>query len=283
MQLLITGGDGQLGKSLELQLKNHCNFQASFIDIEDLDLTDKEAVDSYFRNHSCDILINCAAYTAVDKAETEPEIAKAVNAGVVRNIADAAIRNNFKVIHLSTDYVFDGNSVKAYTEEDITNPQSVYGKTKLEGEKILRELLPESSLIIRTAWLYSQFGKNFYLTMKNKAIENEKVKVVDDQTGTPTNANDLARTILKIAGSDEWKPGVYHFSNLGSTTWYDFTREIYRLHGADPDLVNRIKTSELNSLAKRPKCSLLDKTKIMEAFHLNIPNWKDSLRQMKPE
>lgn len=283
MRILITGGKGQLGQSLKQVLKNRRDIQASFIDLEELDLTDSKAVESYFQSHYCDVLVNCAAYTAVDRAEEEPERAESINVTGTENIALASKRHGFRIIHISTDYVFDGESQIPYRESDPTAPQSVYGRTKLEGENRLFTHNPQS-IVIRTAWLYSLYGRNFFLTMRERALRGEAVRVVDDQTGTPTYAEDLAETILKIADSSEWLPGIYNYSNKGITTWYDFTREIYRLHGADPDvLVSRIKTEELNCAARRPKYSLLDKTKIKETFNINVPSWEESLAKTVKE
>lgn len=277
MKLLVTGGNGQLGQSFK-EIIRQGNVEAEFIDIEELDLTDKTAVEAYFQNQKIDILINCAAYTAVDRAESEPEKAEAINVTAVENIATAAKNHNFKIIHISTDYVFDGEKKEGYVETDIPNPQSVYGKTKLKGEKTLSEKLPDA-IIIRTAWLYSNYGRNFYLTMRGKALKGDKVGVVGDQTGSPTNAEDLASAIMEIILSGKWEAGTYHYSNGGKTTWYEFTREIYRMSAADPDLVSMISSSEYKSAARRPANSLLDKTKIIDTFGIEIPEWRESLRE----
>ena len=279
MKLIITGGNGQLGMSLRELLESREDIDATFIDIEDLDLTNRNDVCQYFKKYQCDILVNCAAYTAVDKAESEIDKAESVNIKAVRNIAEAAVDNSFKIIHISTDYVFDGEKESAYEETDIPNPKTIYGKTKLEGEKILLSILPEA-IIIRTAWLYSLYGKNFFLTMKGKAMRRETARVVDDQIGSPTNAEDLACTIIQIIYSKDWKPGIFHFSNLGETTWFDFTREIYKLYGADENLISPIKTSELNSPAQRPKYSILDKTKIKKTYKIEIPFWEESIKKI---
>ena len=278
MKLLVTGGKGQLGQSLREIIRQR-NVEAEFIDIEELDLTDKTSLESYFQNQKPDILINCAAYTAVDRAEGEPEKAEAINVKAVENLAIAARKNNFKIIHISTDYVFDGEKKDGYVESDIPNPQTVYGLTKLKGEEKLKEILRDA-IIVRTAWLYSNYGRNFFLTMRAKALKEERVNVVGDQTGSPTNADDLASTILNIILSGKWEAGTYHYSNGGKTTWYEFTREIYRLSGANPDLVSMISSMEYKSAARRPANSLLDKTKIIETFGIEIPYWKDSRRKI---
>lgn len=279
IHLLVTGANGQLGRCLKDALANQKEISATFIDINDLDLTESEAVNRYFENKQLDILINCAAYTAVDSAEIEADTAMSINRNAVANIAKAGADNGFRVIHISTDYVFDGEKGEPYTENDTTNPLTVYGQSKSDGEKILQRLLPES-IIIRTAWLYSRYGKNFFLTMKRKALNKEDAKVVDDQKGTPTNADDLANTIIKIIKFPEWIPGIYHYTNQGSTTWFDFTKEIYRLFNADSEKVTPIKTDDLDCLAKRPKNSTLDKQKIKDTFNITIPDWKESLRKM---
>ena len=277
MKLLVTGGKGQLGQSFKEIIRQR-NVEPEFIDIEELDLTEKTAVEAYFQNQKIDILINCAAYTAVDRAESEPEKAEAINVTAVENLAEAAKNHNFKIIHISTDYVFDGEKKEGYVETDIPNPQSVYGKTKLKGEKTLSEKLPDA-IIIRTAWLYSNYRRNFYLTMRSKALKGDRVSIVGDQTGSPTNAEDLASAIMEIILSGIWEAGTYHYSNGGKTTWYEFTREIYRMSGADPDLVSMISSSEYNSAARRPANSLLDKTKIIDTFGIEIPEWAESLRK----
>lgn len=282
MRITITGSKGQLGQALRDVLaaqKSH-DFEATFIDIDDLDLTDANAVNDYFETNPCDFLINCAAYTAVDKAESEPEKADAINRVAVKNIAENAARHGFWIIHVSTDYVFDGESNRPYTEEIEPNPKSVYGKTKLAGERAL-EAVSDRSIIIRTAWLYSPYGKNFYLTMRQRALNRLPVRVVCDQHGTPTSAHDLASAIIKILSSGKQEPGVYHFTDEGETTWWEFTREIYTLHGAEPELVTPITSEEYPTAAERPRYSVLDKKKIKETFKLEIPHWKESLLKLK--
>ena len=277
-RVLITGGAGQLGKSIKDRVENFEDINATFIDIETLDLTDKDSVREFFSNRRFDIIVNCAAFTAVDLAESQPDQAGNINTFAVRNIAEAARKFGFKIIHISTDYVFDGKKRGAYRETDAAAPHTVYGRTKLDGERALQSLVPDS-IIIRTAWLYSLYGKNFFLTMCQKAWNEERVGVVVDQRGTPTNAGDLAEAILRIIDNPRWIPGVYHYSNLGDITWNEFAKEIYKLLGKDPGLVGCIKTSDLNSAAPRPCNSLLDKQKIMETFNISIPEWRESLKE----
>lgn len=260
-KLVITGGNGQLGRSIRDSIIKYPNLKGVFIDVETLDLTDANAVKEYFESNPFDFVVNCAAYTAVDKAETDAGAAEAINVRAVRNIAIAAVKNGFRVMHISTDYVFDGESSTPYKETDTTNPQTVYGQTKLQGERELIRHAPES-MVIRTAWLYSNYGKNFFLTMKAKALAGEKVRVVADQRGCPTEASSLADVILRVIAEDKWHPGIYHFTGREEMSWYDFTRDIYKMVGADPELVSAITTSEFPALAKRPKYSVLDNTKI---------------------
>lgn len=278
-RIIVTGGNGQLGRSLKDILVDYPELEACFIDIDNLDLTNKTQVEDYFENHKCEILINCAAYTAVDKAEAEPEKAMAINKTAVENIAKSAQKHNFKIIHISTDYVFDGQGETPYKETQSPNPQSVYGRTKMAGEETLSGLIKDA-IIIRTAWLYSKYGKNFFLTMRDKAMKGEEVRVVNDQKGTPTNAMDLAKAILEIISSNNWIPGIYHYTNQGETTWCDFTKEIYRLFNSETDLVKPITSAEYPTAARRPKYSVLDKTKIIDTYGLSIPTWEKSLEEL---
>lgn len=278
-RLTVTGAKGQLGRSLHDLLERKEGISVDYLDIDELDLTDKEAVREHFRHNPADIIINCAAYTNVDKAESEPEKAVAVNVTAVENLAVAARETGAKIIHISTDYVFDGSGKRPYTESDEPNPHTVYGKTKLEGEVLLQRLLPDA-IVVRTAWLYSPYGKNFFLTMRSRALKGEPSRVVDDQRGTPTLASDLAETLIAIAISPVWKPGVYNYTGEGEATWHDFTREIYRLHSAGENLVAPITSAELDCAAVRPAYSVLDKTKIKKTYGIVIPHWKESLREL---
>ena len=279
MQVIVTGGNGQLGNSLRGFMEQTPGIVPRFIDIEELDLTDEEATENFFSSNRCDFLINCAAYTAVDKAEQQPDLAEAVNIKATVNMGKAATRHGFKMIHISTDYVFDGSKASPYRETDLPNPKTVYGETKLKGERLLRTLTTDT-IIIRTSWLYSLYGKNFFLTMRQKALSGDAVNVVADQVGTPTYAGDLAKAILEIISSTNWVPGIYNFSNEGSTTWYDFTKTIYEMLEADPNLVTPVTSDQYKTLAVRPKYSVLDKTKIKNTYKLDIPNWKESLQKV---
>lgn len=278
-RVIVTGANGQLGRSLREEASSFPSIEPIFIDIEELDLTDKNSVDEYFEREKCDFVINCAAYTAVDRAESEAEAALKLNKGIVENLALNSLKHGFKIIHISTDYVFDGEGLRPYSENDHVSPQTVYGATKLEGERILQSI-NKDSIIIRTAWLYSLFGKNFFLIMKDKALGQEKINVVNDQQGTPTFAGDLAQAILEIIVSSKWEAGVYHFTNEGDTTWHEFACRIYSLFKKDESLVKAISSEQYKSAAKRPKYSVLDKTKIKQTFNLKIPAWEESLAKV---
>lgn len=280
MRIIVTGGKGQLGHSLQDAFASHKEGpDLLFIDKEELDITDRDAVEKFFDTTECDILINCAAYTAVDKAESDVENAELINIAAVENLSLVSKKFGFRIIHISTDYVFDGLADKPYKEADQTGPHTVYGDTKLKGEKVLQRINPEV-IIIRTAWLYSHYGKNFFLTMKDRALRGEKAKVVADQKGTPTYAGDLAKAILQIIKSGDWIPGIYHFTNEGECTWYDFAREIYNRLGANENMVEPIPTSAFPCPARRPEYSVLSKEKIKNTYKLKIPLWQDSLRDM---
>jgi len=277
--ILITGANGQLGNEIRRKSVNHeNNFRFIFTDVAELDITDRDAVDNFVRDNNIHYIVNCAAYTAVDRAEDDVELCYKINRDAVANLAIAATNNNAKVIHISTDYVYDGTATKPYVETDAVNPQSVYGKSKREGEVELLKACPDS-IIIRTAWLYSIFGNNFVKTMMKYGREREELNVVADQTGTPTNAADLAQAILKILDYSEahdFKPGIYLYSNEGVTTWYDFTIEIHKDTGIKCK-VNPITTDQYPAKAPRPQYSVLDKTKIKSTFNISIPQWEDSL------
>lgn len=277
--ILITGANGQLGKEMQKLLENSNNFCTHFTDIEELDITNLNAVENFTITHNIQYIINCAAYTAVDLAENNIEIAEEINHIAVENIGKAAFKANARVIHVSTDYVFDGTSCRPYIEEDKTNPQSVYGITKLNGEKALVKILPNCHIVIRTSWLYSSYGKNFVKTMLNLGKTKNNLNVVADQIGTPTHAGDLANVIYQIISGDKWIPGIYHFSNEGVCSWYDFTKMIHKIAGITGCSVKPISTEEYPSLAKRPAYSVLNKTKIKKTFGVEIPYWIDSLEK----
>lgn len=285
MKILVTGSKGQLGSSLRRVFDNDPAIDATYTNHDTLDITDRDAVYRFLGDNKFDIVVNCAAYTAVDKAESDEILASALNTGAVGNLAEAAVKNGTRVIHISTDYVFSGQGCRPYEENDEPYPQSIYGRTKLEGEALLTSFC-QNALIIRTAWLYSEFGGNFVKTMLRLAETRPEINVVADQIGTPTYAGDLAEAIHRIVSSGEWKPGIYHFTDEGVASWYDFTKAIFEIAGRDVK-VNPIKTSEYPTQAKRPLYSVLSKKKIKKAFGLEIPYWRDSLKtcisQLKQE
>lgn len=279
MRIAVTGAKGQLGKSLYDILSHRKDIQTTYLDIEDLDLTDFKAVSDWFSLNKFDVIINCAAFTNVDGAEAHHAEADAINGYAVGNLARISESEHIRLVHISTDYVFDGKGMTPYKETDTPAPATAYGSSKLMGERLISRFCPKS-VIIRTAWLYSPYGKNFFLTMRNKALSGEKVSVVNDQRGTPTLASNLADAIVKISSADKWTPGIYNFTDEGETTWYDFAREIYSLTGADENLVSPISTAEFNASAPRPLYSVLDKTKIKEIYNIKIPDWKESLSSL---
>lgn len=279
--VLVTGAYGQLGSELRrmTSINPDNNLRFFFTDVDTLDITDREAIDQFVSENNIRYIVNCAAYTAVDKAEDDIELCYKLNRDSIVNIGLVAAKHKARVIHISTDYVFDGTNTGPYVETDPVNPQSVYGKSKEEGESGLMAACPQS-IIIRTAWLYSIYGKNFVKTMITLGRERNELNVVADQTGTPTNAADLAGAIGKILNYSEEKdfvPGIYHYSNEGITTWYDFTVEIHQDAGITTCKVNPITTDQYPTKAKRPQYSVLDKTKIKDTFGLTIPQWQDSL------
>jgi dTDP-4-dehydrorhamnose reductase len=280
--ILITGTNGQLGSEIRKLSPFFPSFSFFFTDIEQLDLLKKQDIQKFVVHNGIDYVINCAAYTAVDKAEDEVQICMAVNRDAVRNLAEAT-KNKARILHVSTDYVFDGKGNTPLKETDTVNPQSVYGKSKLEGERVLMEIAPES-IIVRTSWLYSEFGNNFVKTMLRLGTEREQLSVVSDQVGTPTYAEDLVRALLHIIECIEkentFPAGVYHYSNEGACSWCDFCLKIFELAGITNCKVTPIPTSEYPTKAARPLYSVLDKTKIKETFGLEIPQWEESLRNM---
>lgn len=279
--ILVTGANGQLGNELRRAIVNHePNLNFIFTDVAELDITNLAAVEQFVQDNEIKYIVNCAAYTAVDKAEDDIELCYKINRDAVKNLGIAASNNKAKVIHVSTDYVFDGTGTRPYVETDPVSPKSVYGKSKQEGEAALMEACPES-VIIRTAWLYSIFGNNFVKTMIRLGQERDSLNVVADQTGTPTNAADLAHAIVRIldySEAHEFKSGIYHYSNEGVTTWYDFTVQIHKDAGITTCKVSPITTDQYPTRASRPQYSVLDKTKIKNAFSIEIPQWEDSLK-----
>lgn len=276
-KILVTGSNGQLGSSLRLRFGNDPDIEAVYTDYDTLDITDREAVEKYIGENRFDIIVNCAAYTAVDKAETDAILAAALNTGAVGNLAEAAVKSGTKVIHISTDYVFSGQSFRLYEENDEPYPQGIYGRTKLEGEALLTSFC-QNAMIIRTAWLYSEFGKNFVKTMLQLAGTRPEINVVADQIGSPTYAGDLAEAIHSIISSGNWIPGIYHYTDEGVASWYDFTKAIFEIAGRNVK-VNPIPTSAYPTPARRPLYSVLSKTKIKNTYGLDIPYWRDSLRK----
>ncbi len=280
-KILITGANGQLGIELKHISREFNGFSYVFTDIDSLDLTDNRALNVFFNKNHFDYIINCAAYTAVDKAETEPDKAFEINANVTARLTQICEKNDCRLIHLSTDYVFDGKLSVPYTEEDIALPQSVYGKSKLAGEEEV--LKNKQNIVIRTSWLYSAHGNNFLKTILKVGKERKSLNVVFDQAGTPTSATDLARAILivctKIDADINNYGGIYHYSNEGVCSWYDFAVEIVELAGLDCKVVP-VTTDRYPLPARRPPYSVLNKGKIKSAFSLEIPHWKSSLRKI---
>ena len=278
--ILITGAKGQLGCELQQLIPYYPQFSFIPTDIDSLDLNDKKAIELFFNQNRVDYIINCAAYTAVDSAEDDVDPCYRINRDAVQNLAEAAC-GKAKIIHISTDYVFDGKANRPLRETDATNPQSVYGKSKLAGEQILLKYAP-SSIIVRTSWLYSSFGNNFVKTMIRLGKVKEALYIVNDQTGTPTYAADLAKALLHIVVESEkrniFPSGVYHYSNEGVCSWYDFCLKIHESAGITTCKVHPVSTSEYTTRAVRPLYSVLDKTKIRETFHLSIPRWEESLK-----
>lgn len=277
--ILVTGSKGQLGLELKNLESNFSNYTFFFTNKSSLDISNFEDVSAFISKNNITTIINCAAYTKVDGAEDAPDLANEINHFAVKNIAEIAKKRNIKLIHISTDYVFDGTSKIPYKEVAITNPQNVYGATKLKGEKAILALNPPNSVIIRTSWLYSIFGKNFVKTILKLSKEKESISVVSDQIGSPTNAGDLAKTILQIipfVKSDGVE--LYHYTNKGKCSWFQFAEEIIKLSKNKCEVVP-VSSSTFNSKAKRPNFSLLNTTKIEEAYQLNIPHWKDSLKK----
>ena len=280
VKVLITGSNGQLGSEIKELQSNYDNIECIFKDLPELDICNFESLNSFVLDQKINAVINCAAYTAVDKAEKNFQIAHRVNSEGVTNLVEALEKVNGKFIHISTDYVFDGSSAEPYKESDKVSPIGVYGETKREGElSVINSNI--DSIVIRTSWLYSSYGKNFVKTMLRMGCEKESLNVICDQIGTPTYAKDLAKTcldILSIPGRMSKKGKVYHYSNEGVASWFDFAVMIVELAGLNCK-VNSVLTKDYSTLAKRPQYSVLNKTKIKEDFKMDIPYWKDSLKE----
>ena len=289
MRILVTGQNGQLGRSIHKLVNTDTKIDINqdpnefiFVGREELDLSSESNISHYFDNNDkFDIIINCAAYTQVDKAEQEVELANQINHLAVKQLASIANKQQARLIHISTDYLFDGESDKPYTETDTTNPINVYGQTKLAGEKALQEIMPTDAIIIRTSWVYSEYGNNFVKTMLKLGKERGELNVVVDQVGSPTYATNLANAILDIVKNIVFKEAryetqVYHYSNKGEISWYEFSQEIFKIAKIDCN-ANPITTEQYPTPAKRPRNTLMDKDKITETFSVNIADWKESL------
>lgn len=279
--ILVTGADGQLGSELKELSGKYYGYDFIFTDIQNLDLTNPDQVIEFVRSNSPDWIINCAAYNLVDKAESEPDAAMKINSDAVRNITDAITGTACRFIHVSSDYVYEGNASAPYNEDSPVNPLSAYGRSKLAGEK--NAIAHTGSMVIRTSWLYSSYGKNFVKTILKYAAEKETMNVVFDQTGTPTYAADLAAVIMNIVSGVirnrfAFKPGIYNYSNEGVCSWYDFATEIVNEAGLQCR-INPILSADFPQAAKRPSYSVMDKSKIKENYELTIPHWHDSLKR----
>ena len=282
--ILITGANGQLGHEMRNVLANDQRFNAIFTDVAGddvtmLDITDEQAVEQMVVKSTINVIVNCVAYTAVDAAEDNEAQAARLNAEAVGILAHVAKRHGARMVHVSTDYVFDGNGHIPYTEDMATSPQSAYGRTKLAGEHLLLDTLGDDAVILRTAWLYSPYGKNFVKTMLKLGKDKPALKVVFDQVGSPTCARDLALAIMTVITADEWHSGIYHFSNEGVISWYDFTKAIHRLAGITTCDVQPCHSDEFPAKVHRPAYSVLDKTKFKTTFGVTVPYWLDSLAE----
>lgn len=277
--ILVTGANGQLGNSIRLKANQHPQYNFLFTDVDTLDITDAAAVKAMVKDNQVNYILNCAAYTAVDKAEDNENLCRRLNCDAVHVLGEAAREANAKIIHVSTDYVFSGTNYRPYKETDDTRPVSAYGRTKLAGEEALVKVCPDA-VIIRTAWLYSEFGNNFVKTVLRLGKERDQLGFVFDQAGTPTYAGDLAEAILTIVTADEkgtFVPGIYHYSNEGVCSWYDFTVKVLQIAGIECN-VRPIETKDYPTRAVRPPYSVLNKGKIKETYGITIPHWEESLR-----
>ncbi len=274
-KIVVTGGNGQLASCIKDVVLQYPQYNFAFKSSDELDISNRDEVHKLFEEERPIFCINCAGYTSVDKAESEPEKAIKSNVYGAHNLADACAENQVKLIHISTDFVFDGTKTVPYVEDDVVNPLGVYGETKLEGEMAIRERLREH-FIIRTSWLYSEYGSNFMKTILRLGVEKEAIQIVSDQVGSPTYAGDLADTIIQIVNKNTDKYGTYHYCNQGSVSWYGFAKEILALYALDCTLVP-ILSEAYRTAAQRPAYSVLDQGKIETSFKLNIPEWKHSL------
>ena len=276
MKVLVIGSDGQLGLEFQKISNSYDSLSWVFSTIKTLDLLKLDTISFFLNNINPSVIVNCAAYTNVDKAETEPKLANTINYKAVDIISKWTSTNNVKLIHISTDYVFDGLSNIPLYENSKTNPVNEYGRSKLKGEQVCLKN-DANSVVIRTSWLYSSFGKNFVKTMIDLMKKNKSVKVVNDQIGSPTYAHDLARLIIEIIINYKNESGLFHYSNDGEISWFDFARSIKELYNLDCEIIG-VSSKEFKTLAKRPEYSLLNKSKIKTTFNLEIPNYKQSLK-----
>lgn len=277
MKILVTGANGQLGSEIRLLANENKSDSFTFVDVDELDISDYKKLEIFFKKNKFEVVINCAAYTAVDKAEKDKEKAVAINATAVKYLTEFTSSQKALLMHVSTDYVFDGKNFKPYVETDLTNPRSIYGKTKLDGEV---EVLFNAykAIVIRTSWLYSSFGNNFVKTILKAGKEKPELNVVSDQIGTPTYAADLAKAILEIIPKvkSNLKFEIYNYSNEGVCSWFDFAKEIVAIEGLKCR-INPIETKDYPTDAQRPHYSVLNKSKIKKDYNITIPYWKDSL------
>lgn len=278
MKILVTGANGQLGNELRDLFEEKHPGITTYVDVEQLDITDREAVENFIKNNDFTHIINCAAYTSVDKAEEDKMTCAAVNIDGIANLGRIANELGIKVIHISTDYVFDGKSFRPYSESDKVNPTSQYGTTKRKGETALLGLAPDA-IIVRTGWLYSTYGNNFVKTMLRLGQEKTSLKVVCDQIGTPTYAADLARALENIIFARQWHPGIIHFSNEGVCSWYDLAVATHRLAGIKGCHISPVMSEDYPTLAVRPHYSVLDKSKYRATYSASIPHWQEALQR----
>ncbi|MGL5236201.1 MAG: dTDP-4-dehydrorhamnose reductase [Empedobacter falsenii] len=276
-RILVTGANGQLGQSILEQSKNYKEIECFFVTRNELDITNEELINHYFEDKSFDFVVNCVAYTAVDKAEDDQENAYLVNAKATEFLAKITNQKGIPFIHVSTDYVFDGTEAQPRLETDQTNPIGVYGQTKLDGENLALDNNPKT-IILRTAWVYSRFGNNFVKTMLRLFNDKDSISVVADQIGSPTNAIDLADAILTIISKDDITYGIFNYSNEGECSWFEFAKKIKEFSNSTIE-INPVPTSAYPTKAKRPAYSLLDKSKIKEVYQFDIPTWEDSLKK----
>lgn len=279
-RILVTGSRGQLGSALRAELTGRQDLEILFTNRDSLDVTSEEAVRQVMDSFRPELVVNCAAYTAVDRAESDKEACRRLNAEAPRILAENAARTGARLIHISTDYVFNGLGTRPYRESDMPGPDTIYGKTKLEGEEAVRRILPQEHVILRTAWLYSLTGHNFVKTMLSLAAERDEIGVVADQWGTPTYAPVLARAIVAVIDAARWVPGTYHVTCAGRTTWYDFTCAIFTEAGVTRCRVRPLTSDEYPTPARRPHYSVLDCSRFQDTFSFTLPDWQTSLHDL---